>query len=116
MSYSYYEVYNNILRAFRGLNFPYGADEDAAYIIASLELYNLNGINILAENLNKYDQKFDGKIDYNISTNSFNLKNKSSLMVGSSLIDYIISKMLKNDEITFELNNCSYFIFLFHYL
>ena len=32
MTYSYYEVYTNAQRAFSGLGFPYGADEDAAYI------------------------------------------------------------------------------------
>ena len=111
MSYSYYEVYNNALRAFRGLNFPYGPDEDAAYIIACLELYNLNGLNILANNLDKYDQNFDGKIKFNSSSNSFNLKNKISLMVAPGLTDYIISQMIKNDKISFELKNCSYFIF-----
>ena len=111
MSYSYYEVYNNALRAFRGLNFPYGPDEDAAYIIACLELYNLNGLNILANNLGKYDQNFDGKIKFNSSSNSFNLKNKISLMVAPGLTDYIISQMIKNDKISFELKNCSYFIF-----
>jgi len=111
VSYSYYEVYNNALRAFRGLNFPYGPDEDAAYIIACLELYNLNGLNILANNLGKYDQNFDGKIKFNSSSNSFNLKNKISLMVAPGLTDYIISQMIKNDKISFELKNCSYFIF-----
>ena len=111
MSYSYYEIYNNALRAFRGLNFPYGPDEDAAYIIACLELYNLNGLNILANNLGKYDQNFDGKIKFNSSSNSFNLKNKISLMVAPGLTDYIISQMIKNDKISFELKNCSYFIF-----
>ena len=44
MNYSYYEVYTNTLRAFSGMGFPYGADEDAAYIIAWLELINLNGV------------------------------------------------------------------------
>ena len=64
MSYSYYEVYNNTLRAFRGMNFPYGSDEDAAYIITYLELYKLDGLKLLANNLDKYDQNFNGTIDY----------------------------------------------------
>ena len=111
MSYSYYEVYNNTLRAFKGLNFPYGVDEDSAYIITWLELYNLKGLKIFSSNLHKYDQKLDGIINYNISNNSFDLKNKSILMVGPSLIDYILTKILKNNELLFEFNNCSYFIF-----
>ena len=44
MSYSYYEVYTNAQRAFSGLGFPYGADEDAAYIISWLEAFELEGI------------------------------------------------------------------------
>ena len=111
MSYSYYEVYNNTLRAFRGMNFPYGSDEDAAYIITYLELYKLDGLKLLANNLDKYDQNFNGTIDYIDSKNSFNLKNKSSLMIAPSLIDYTASKMEKANQITFELKNCSDFIF-----
>tara|TARA_B100000686_G_C16779842_1_gene971058 strand:+ start:431 stop:1114 length:684 start_codon:yes stop_codon:yes gene_type:complete len=111
VSYSCYEVYNNTLRAFKGLNFPYGVDEDSAYIITWLELYNLKGLKIFSSNLHKYDQKFDGIINYNISNNSFDLKNKSTLMVGPNLIDYILTKILKNNELFFEFNNCSYFIF-----
>ena len=48
MSYSYYEVYTNAQRAFSGLGFPYGADEDAAYIISWLEAFELDGINLLS--------------------------------------------------------------------
>ena len=32
VSYSYYEVYTNTQRAFSGLGFSYGSDEDAAFI------------------------------------------------------------------------------------
>ena len=47
MNFSFYEVYTNALRAFNGMGFPYGADEDAAFIIAWLELNKLNGIKLL---------------------------------------------------------------------
>ena len=48
MSYSYYEVYTNAQRAFSGLGFPYGADEDAAYIISWLEAFELEGFNLFS--------------------------------------------------------------------
>ena len=63
MNFSYYEVYINVLRAFTGMGFPYGADEDAAFIIAWLELNKLNGIKLLANSIDNIDQKYDGKIN-----------------------------------------------------
>ena len=47
MGYSFYEIYTTSQRAFKGMGFPFGADEDAAYIIAWLELNNFKGVNIL---------------------------------------------------------------------
>ena len=73
MSYSYYEVYTYTHRAFEGLGFPYGADEDAAFIITWLELYNLDGVHLLASNINKFDQKYDGVVDQMHSDNLINL-------------------------------------------
>ena len=54
MSYSYYEVYTNAQRAFSGLGFPYGADEDAAYIISWLEAFNLEGIQLFSKVQKKF--------------------------------------------------------------
>ena len=51
MNHSYYEVYITALRAFNGMGFPYGADEDAAFIIAWLELNNFNGIKLLVNSI-----------------------------------------------------------------
>ena len=47
MSYSYYEVYTNAQRAFSGLGFPYGADEDAAYLRGGevISMMNLDAAN-----------------------------------------------------------------------
>ena len=50
MGYSFYEIYITTQRAFRAMGFPFGADEDAAYIIAWLELNHFNGIKILLPN------------------------------------------------------------------
>ena len=44
------------------MGFPYGADEDAAYIIAWLELNNLNGVKHLVNSIDKIDKKYNGKI------------------------------------------------------
>ena len=60
MSYSYYEVYTNAQRAFSGLGFPYGADEDAAYIISWLEAFELDGIHLLSIIKKKIDSNFNG--------------------------------------------------------
>ena len=53
------------------MGFPYGADEDAAFIIAWLELNKLNGIKLLANSINIIDQKYDGKI--NLSKSDFKI-------------------------------------------
>ena len=47
MSYSFYEIYITAQRAFTAMGFPYGSDEDAAFIIAWLELNNFQGISLL---------------------------------------------------------------------
>ena len=52
VSYSYYEVYTNSQRAFSGLGFTYGSDEDAAFIITWLELCGLGGIKLLNSKVN----------------------------------------------------------------
>ena len=62
MNFSYYEVYVNALRAFSGMGFPYGADEDAAFIIAWLELNNLYGVKLFVNSIDNIDRKYDGKI------------------------------------------------------
>ena len=51
MGYSFYEIYITALRAFNGMGFPHGADEDAAYIISWLELNNLQGIKKLTNSI-----------------------------------------------------------------
>ena len=62
MSFSYYEVYITSLRALTGMGFPYGVDEDAAFMTTWLELHKLGGIQKLAELSNQLDQQFDGKL------------------------------------------------------
>ena len=112
MSYSYYEVYTNAQRAFSGLGFPYGADEDAAYIISWLEAFELDGINLLSIIKKKIDSNFNGVLGNNKLTNQINLENRSCLMIGPGLIDFLNFHTLKNNEIYIEFQNCSDPLFL----
>ena len=65
MGYSFYEIYITSQRAFRAMGFPFGADEDAGFIVAWLELNHFNGIKILHNLINSIDQQYNGvvKID-----------------------------------------------------
>ena len=112
MSYSYYEVYTNAQRAFSGLGFPYGADEDAAYIISWLEAFELDGIHLLSIFKKKIDSNFNGVLGNNKLTNQINLENRSCLMIGPGLIDFLNFHTLKNNDINIEFQNCSDPLFL----
>ena len=112
MSYSYYEVYTNAQRAFSGLGFPYGADEDAAYIISWLEAFELDGIHLLSIIKKKIDSNFNGVLGNNKLTNQINLENRSCLMIGPGLIDFLNFHTLKNNLINIEFQNCSDPLFL----
>ena len=106
MRYSFYEVYVTALRAFSGMGFPYGADEDAAYMIAWLELNNLNGIKLLINSIDKIDNKYNGKIKIDNTELIINLKNSSVLMKGPALIDYFESKLDQKKKMEIIINNC----------
>ena len=112
MSYSYYEVYTNAQRAFSGLGFPYGADEDAAYIISWLEAFELEGIHLFASIKKKIDNNFNGALENNKLTNKINLEKKSCLMIGPGLIDFLNFHTLKNNEIKIGFQNCPDPLFL----
>ncbi len=112
MSYSYYEVFTNAQRAFSGLGFPYGADEDAAYIISWLEAFELDGIHLFSIIKKKIDNNFNGALDNNKLNNKINLENKSCLMIGPGLIDFLNFHTEKNNEIYVEFQNCSDPLFL----
>ena len=112
MSYSYYEVYTNAQRAFSGLGFPYGADEDAAYIISWLEAFELEGINLFSSIQKKIDCNFNGALENNKLTNKINLEKRSCLMIGPGLIDFLNFHTLKNNEIKIEFQNCPDPLFL----
>ena len=106
MSYSFYEVYITAQRAFTAMGFPYGSDEDAAFIIAWLELNNFQGIKILANLISEMDQKYEGKIEINNLNEKINFKNKSILMKGVGLIDYLNSEIKNKNKISINIINC----------
>lgn len=112
MSYSYYEVYTNAQRAFSGLGFPYGADEDAAFIITWLEVCGLDGVNLLNSKINELDNSFNASIDASNINLDFNCHNKSMLAIGPGLIDYLISKLTNSESFSIILKDCNDPIFL----
>ena len=88
------------------MGFPYGSDEDAAFIIAWLELNNFQGIKILANLISEMDQKYEGKIEINNLNEKINFKNKSILMKGAGLIDYLNSEIKNKNKISINIINC----------
>ena len=106
MSYSYYEVYTNAQRAFSGLGFPYGADEDAAFIISWLEAFELSGIHLFANIQKKIDNNFDGTLTNKDFLIEISLEKKSCLMIGPGLVDFLNFQTLKNNEVKLEIQNC----------
>ena len=112
MSYSYYEVYTNAQRAFSGLGFPYGADEDAAYIITWFELYNLKGIDLFCSFIETNDEQYNYKINLFKNERVIDLNNKSNLITGPGVIDYIVSIFNTSNVSEFSLTNCYDPIFL----
>ena len=112
VSYSYYEVYTNTQRAFSGLGFTYGSDEDAAFITTWLEVFGLDGIKLLKLKIEELDNTFNASIDPSKINDEFDCKNKSFLVIGPGLIDYLVSKIDKRDKFKLSLKNCSDPIFL----
>jgi len=112
VSYSYYEVYTNTQRAFSGLGFSYGSDEDAAFITTWLELCGLNGVKLLNLKIKDLDNNFNANIDSSKINSDFDCNNKSALMIGPGLIDFLISKVNNNINFKITMKNCDDPIFL----
>ena len=112
VSYSYYEVYTNTQRAFSGLGFTYGSDEDAAFITTWLEIFGLDGIKLLKLKIEELDNTFNANIDPSKINDEFDCENKSFLVIGPGLIDYLVSKIDKRDDFKLTFKNCSDPIFL----
>ena len=112
VSYSYYEVYTNTQRAFSGLGFTYGSDEDAAFITTWLEIFGLDGIKLLKLKIEELDNTFNASIDPSKINDEFDCKNKSFLVIGPGLIDYLVSKIDKRDDFKLTFKNCNDPIFL----
>ena len=112
VSYSYYEVYTNTQRAFSGLGFSYGSDEDAAFITTWLELCGLNGVKLLNLKIKDLDNSFNANIDPSKINSDFDCNNRSTLMIGPGLIDFLISKVKNNINFKITMKNCDDPIFL----
>ena len=106
MGYSFYEVYITAQRAFRAMGFPYGADEDAGFIIAWLELNHFNGIEIFHNLIDSMDQQYDGVIKLESLNSKIDFKNVTILMKGSGLVDYLQSISNKEENISIKIKNC----------
>ena len=116
VSYSYYEVYTNTQRAFSGLGFSYGSDEDAAFITTWLELCGLNGVKLLSLKIKDLDNSFNANIDPSKISSEYDFNNKSTLMIGPGLIDFLISKVNNNINFKITIKNCDDPIFLIQLL
>jgi len=88
------------------MGFPYGADEDAAFIISWLELNNFQGAALLANLINELDQKYEGKIEINNLKEKINFQNKSILMKGAGLIDFMNAELKNKNKISVKIINC----------
>ena len=88
------------------MGFPYGSDEDAAFIIAWLELNNFQGAALLANLINELDQKYEGKIEINNLKEKINFQNKSILMKGAGLIDFMNAELKNKNKISVKIINC----------
>ncbi len=90
------------------MGFPFGADEDAAYMVSWLELNKLNGIKNFLKISKKINKKFKGSFQLeNIKLNKrINLNNNSLLMKGPGLIEYLFQKTRKKRYIEVILENC----------
>ena len=107
MGYSFYEVYTTAQRAFSGMGFPHGADEDAAFIISWLELNNLQGIKRLSDSISILDNQFEGILNINDNDQKIDLNHQSILMKGPGIIDYFGSLLESREKIILTLVNCS---------
>ena len=88
------------------MGFPFGADEDASFIIAWLELNHFDGIKIFHSLIDSIDQKYDGVVKINNLDKRIDFKNYTILMKGPGLIDYLQSLLNKRKNISFNILNC----------
>jgi len=108
MTHSFYEVYINCLRACRSIGFPYGVNEDAAYMTSWLELHKLEGLKKLSELIKQHKKNLKKKIIYNkIKDKKIINMNKAALIYnGPSLFDYFYCKSKNSKTLKFKLENC----------
>tara|TARA_Y100000590_G_scaffold381136_1_gene450060 strand:+ start:5733 stop:6440 length:708 start_codon:yes stop_codon:yes gene_type:complete len=108
VSFSYYEIYTTCLRALSAIGFPYGADEDAAFIVSWLELNRLNGLKNLVSLLRKKNRKYNGTLNTKnlFIKNKINIKKSSLLMKGPGLFDLLGQRFIKKNNDQYIIENC----------
>ena len=89
------------------MGFPHGTDEDAAFIIAWLELNNLQGIKRLSDSISILDNQFEGILNIKDNDQEIDLNHQSILMKGPGIIDYFGSLLENKEKIILTLVNCS---------
>ena len=90
------------------MGFPYGADEDAASMVAWMELNKLDGVKNFANISKKINNEFNGNFNnFNIDLNKkIDLNFISLLMKGPGLFDYIFQESMKKNYFEVCLINC----------
>ena len=76
------------------------------YIIAWLELNNMNGIELLVNSINKIDGKYNGKSSIKKNQLKVDLKKSSELMKGPGLIDYFSTIFEKEKKFEILIDHC----------
>ena len=91
------------------MGFPYGLNEDAAFMTTWLELHNLNGIEKLSNLSINYKKNFKKKIDIKSlkSNKIINLNNTSLLYNGPGLFDIFYEKIKSFKNLEIILSNCN---------
>ena len=90
------------------MGFPYGLDEDAAFMTTWLELHRLEGIKKLAELSKNFNKPLQQKIKLQDiqSKTTINLQKTSLLINGPGLFDYLYEETKKYQLLECSFKNC----------
>jgi len=90
------------------MDFPYGLDEDAAFMTTWLELHKLEGIKKLAELSKNFKKPLQQKIKLQDiqSKTTINLQKTSLLINGPGLFDYLYEETKKYQFLECSFKNC----------
>ena len=66
----------------------------------------MNGVKLLNLKIKDLDNNFNANIDPSKINSDFDCNNKSTLMIGPGLIDFLISKVNNNINFKITMKNC----------